>query len=303
MRFVVQSSILLCFIATQFSGYNAGVVPTDLQCDGGKCLPKLTLPNLHDFQRRAGGGGGGGKGGGHGNGGGGTGGGGGTSGGDSGSSSTEGGLSNSNQETEGGLGGNCARKRSWSVFWNRSPASCTDTGGGSSQNNNNPPAAPPTPPVAPLPAAPPAVDPATLLGPARSNGGNPATTGQQTYYPATLMSLDERIVEVKRVMGQKNIVNNADSSWFFFSGFEVQPEAYATVKEVSERMGANRIVMDEQRPMGTMEDILLPATADPKRNVLSGHKRRELLLGHELARLCAGHRRESDRSTSKGSTC
>jgi hypothetical protein len=205
MHFFVQSSVLLCFIATQFLGYNAGVVPTDIQCDGGKCLPKLTLPILHDLQRRAsGGGGGGGKGGGE------TGGAGGTSGGDGGSSGTEGGLSDGNQETEGDLGENCPRKRSWSHFWTRSP--CIGSGGGSSsQDDNLPPSIPVTnPPANNAPANNPAATPPSV----RTNNNQAAQSQAQNYTPACRITIASKVSEFKDTIRTRGLENGP---WFFYS--------------------------------------------------------------------------------------
>jgi len=251
MRFAFQGSILLCFIATQFSGYNARVVPTALHCDDGKCLPKLTLPVLHDFQRRAGGGGGG-KGGG--TGGGTSGGGGGNSGGEDSSSGTDGGLSDGDQETEGGLGENCPRKRSWLLFLKRSPASCT-TNNAPADNPpaNNPPNANEGPPLS-----------------ARNNRGQPAVKQEQTYYPAQPINLAETVARFQTRITNQGLTGGP---WYFYSGFPDRDDGLKVALPLSEREGVTRTTPAWQgaqtKPMADMSDVMGPESADEIRQAFS----------------------------------
>ncbi|KAF2824125.1 hypothetical protein CC86DRAFT_408234 [Ophiobolus disseminans] len=160
---------------TQFPGYNAGIVPAELRCRNDDCLDGIERSFAGSVYRHAGGGGGGGGKGGHNDGGGGTGGGGGGGGtgvGGNGSPQTDGGQIGEtggfgSDKTEGGFGDSWPGKRSWPLFWNRSPASC----GGSRAPPTNDPA---TNPAANNPAKNPAANnPAT--NPAANNlANNPA---------------------------------------------------------------------------------------------------------------------------------
>jgi hypothetical protein len=248
MRFTLASSVLLCFLATRFSLNNAGVVPVSFECHGSDCVKHDSIgwSVVSDLLRRGGGGGGGGgKGGGHGDGGGSTGGGGtgGTSGGGNGSPQTDGGQTGetggfAGQEGEGGFSETCTKKRSWSLFWNRSPASGT-TGGGSSQNNNAPvqnnnaPVQNNNGPVQinNAPGNNPVNGPANNHPPgARNNYNAPATTNVQTYRPGNPIDLATKVTEFKsRIESQKL----DGGHWFFFSGFQDRRTALPTVRSTS----------------------------------------------------------------------
>jgi hypothetical protein len=248
MRFVLASSILLCFLAAQFPVNNAGVVPAKLECRNFDCTKTDSIgwSVVNDLFRRAGGGGGGGRGDGRGDGHGSNNGGGGSGGSGNGSPQTEGGQTGetggfTGQETEGGFSGD------------------VNTG----HPVNDP---------ANAPANPPADNPANAPS-IRNNFGNPAQSQEQKYNPSPLIDVAAKAAEFRTRIQTAGIQNGP---WFFYSGFADKNIRDETHDALGNRLKATRVVgMDENgrpitKPMPALGDAMAAENADPDRLRLVG---------------------------------
>lgn len=203
MRFALPTGILLCFLATRFPGYNAGVVPALFNCRTTECIDEFTGPVIADrIIRRAGGKPGGTNSNGGSGGAGGT---GGTDGSGSGTSQNddtntgESGSLGNDQETEGGFGAS------------------SGNGEGSSEGANNP---------------------SSLNAPSvRNNYSKPATAeGAPTYSPPKPINVQDKVALIKEKAAASGRQNGP---WFFDSRFNPRTDSfdYMDLLSVKENTG------------------------------------------------------------------
>lgn len=212
MRFALPTSILLCFLATQFPGYNAGVVPALFKCRTTECVDEFTGPVIaDDLIRRAGGkpppgstqndGGSGGTGG-------------------TGGTSESGGGTTQNEGTNTGETGSLGEGQETTGGF----GAASGNGEGSSGGANN-----------------------QYAPSVRNNYNKPATAeGSPTYSPPRVINVQEK-VEWIRAMAAAN--GWQSGPWFFYSGFPKREESfhYMDLLTVTDKTGKYKS-MDDIKP-------------------------------------------------------